>query len=49
MYKPGHNPSDELSYQITVPMSTETESLFDMCPSSDELSDGLLHEVTAQL
>ena len=49
-YIPGFNPPDEMLYQITVPMSTETELISDdMCPKSDELSDELLYEVGAQL
>ena len=48
-YIPRFDLSDELLYQIEVPLSTETESkLDDTCPWSEELSDELLYEVAAQ-
>ena len=35
-YLPGFDPSDELLYQITVPISTEEKSISDdTCPWSD--------------
>ena len=50
MYTLGLHLSDELFYQITVPISTETEQISDdVCLWSDELSDELLYKVTAQL
>ena len=39
-YIPGFDPSDELSFQITVPLTTETKSRSDdTYPQSEELSD----------
>ena len=50
MFMSGLDPSDEVLYQITMPMSTETEPISnDTYPWSDELSNKLLFEVATQL